>query len=252
MTLWRLEWLRLVRTRRWMALVGVYVLFGLIGPLTARYLGEIVSLAGGDLDGATIVFPPPVPADGMIQYVSNAMQIGTLVAVVVAAGSVAFDAVPEMGIFLRTRVARVERILLPRVTVTIAAVVAAFVGGALAAWYETWALLGAPDTGSVLAGIACGALFLVFVVALVSAVSGRASSVLATVAVSIVILLALPIVGVVDRLGRWLPTHLAGALGALPAGTTQPADYLGAAAVTLILVVGLLRLATVWARQREL
>jgi ABC-2 type transport system permease protein len=153
MSLWRLEWLRLIRTKRWIALVGVFVFFGLLGPLTARYLGEIIDFAGGELEGATIEFPPPVPADGMTQFVSNAMQIGTLVAVIVAAGALAFDAIPEMGVFLRTRVESVREILVPRVVVTTGAVLAAFLVGALTAWYETWALIGAPDTGAVLAGI---------------------------------------------------------------------------------------------------
>ena len=48
MTLLRLEWLRLVRTRRLLALTGVYLFFGIAGPLTARYLGEIVERFGGD------------------------------------------------------------------------------------------------------------------------------------------------------------------------------------------------------------
>jgi ABC-2 type transport system permease protein len=165
---------------------------------------------------------------------------------------VAFDAIPEMGIFLRTRVPRVERILAPRVIVTMAAVTGSFVIGALVAWYETWALIGAPDATAVLAGIAYGSLFMVFVVALVTAIAGRTSSVLATVMVSILVLLLLPIVGIADRVGRWLPTHLAGALGALPAGTAEPVDYLGAAGVTVVLVGVLIWLGTLAARRREL
>ena len=54
MSLWRLEWLRLTRTKRWIALVGVYLFFGLLGPFTARYMAEIISFAGGELEGATI------------------------------------------------------------------------------------------------------------------------------------------------------------------------------------------------------
>jgi ABC-2 type transport system permease protein len=252
MSLWRLEWLRLVRTRRWMALLGVFLFFGFLGPLGARYLSEIVGFAGGELEGATIEFPPPVPADGMTQYVSNAMQIGTLVAVIVAAGALAFDAVPEMGVFLRTRVRSVRDILLPRFVVTAVAVLASFLVGAIAAWYETWVLIGAPDTGAVLAGIGYGLLFLLFVVALVAAVAGRASTVLGTVMVSIVVLLVMPILGVAEAIGRWLPTHLAGALGALPSGAVEASDYLGAAAVTVVVTVALMWAAVQLAQRREL
>ena len=252
MTLWRLEWLRLTRTRRWVALFGVFVFFGFIGPLTAAYLPEIVGFAGGDLEGATVEFPPAVPSDGMAQYVSNAMQIGTLVAVVVAAGALAFDAIPEMGVFLRTRVSSLWQILVPRLVLTTTFVVAAFVAGATAAWYETRVLIGALEVGSVLAGIAFGSLFLVFVVALVAAAAGRSTSVLGTVMVSIVVLLLMPILGVVDAIGRWLPSHLGGALGALTAGSQTVGDYLPATVVTIAATAGLVWLAEVLASRREL
>ena len=74
MTLWRLEWLRLVRTRRLVALLSVYAFFGLAGPLTARYLAEILGAIG--TEGVQIQFPEPTPADGIAQFVSNASQIG--------------------------------------------------------------------------------------------------------------------------------------------------------------------------------
>lgn len=251
MTLWRLEWLRLIRTKRWIALLGVFLFFGLLGPFTARYLGEIVTFAGGDLEGATIELPPPVPADGMAQYVSNAMQLGTLVAVVVAAGSLAFDSIPEMGVFLRTRVRSIREILLPRVVVTGAAVLVAYVMGSLAAWYETWVLIGDPGFTNVLVGIGYGSLFFVFVVALVAAIAGRASSVLATVMTAMVVLVALPIVGVADEVGRWLPSRLAGALGSLPAGAL-PSDYGPSIVVTVVASAVLLWLAVNLAGRREL
>ena len=252
MNLWRLEWLRLIRTKRWVALVGVFVFFGLLGPLSARYIAEIVSFAGGELEGATIEFPPPVPADGMAQFISNAMQIGTLVAVVVAAGALAFDAVPEMGVFLRTRISSVGRILMPRVVVTTSAVVVSFVLGALTAWYMTWALIGSPDAGSIVIGVLLGVVFMLFVVALVAAVAGRASSVLGTVMVSIVVLLVMPFLAISDAIGRWLPTHLAGALGALPAGGAEPADYLRSGIVTVAATAVLFWLGVRFARRREL
>lgn len=252
MTLWRLEWLRLWRTKRWLVLAGVFTFFGLVGPLTARYLSELLDFAGGELDGTIIEFPPPVPSDGMAQFVSNAMQLGTLVVVVVAAGALAFDAVPEIGVFLRSRVDGVRRILTPRFVVTTAAVLASFVVGTLVAWYETWVLIGSLDVVAVVVGVVYGSLFLVFVVALVSAVAGWAKSVLSTVLISVVALLLMPIAGVVGAVGKWVPSHLAGALGPLTAGDVQPSDYFGVALLTIALTVILLWVAVLLAGRREL
>jgi ABC-2 type transport system permease protein len=251
MTLWKLEVLRLVRTRRIVALLGVYVFFGLVGPLTARYLAEILDFAGGELEGATIVLPDPVPVDGMIQYVSNAAQIGTLVAVVIAAGALAFDAIPEMGVYLRTRTNGVAAILTPRLVVVTVATVTAFVLGAVAAWYETWALIGPLSAGPVLAGIGFGILFLVFVMAVVAAAAGWAKDVLGTVMVSVAILLVMPILGIADVVAKWLPTHLSSALAELPGGAPA-ADYVPATIVTVASTVGLVWLAVSGAQRREL
>ena len=66
MSLWKLEWIRLTRTRRWIALVGVYLFLGFTGPLLARYMADILERAGG---GIEVAVPEPVPADGMAQYV---------------------------------------------------------------------------------------------------------------------------------------------------------------------------------------
>jgi len=230
MTLWRLEWLRLVRTRRWVALTFVYLFFGLLGPITARYIGEIVKRFGG---GVTVSFPDPTPADGITQFVGNASQIGLLVAVVVAAGALSLDAVPEIGTFFRTRVPSLARILLPRFTVTSAVVVGAFALGTLAAWYETVVLIGNVPAGRLLAGWILGAIYLVFVVAVVALVAARTSSVLTTVLATMVILLGLPIAGIVPDVGEWLPSHLVGALDGMVRGVAFT-EYLRATVVTVI------------------
>jgi ABC-2 type transport system permease protein len=250
MNLWKLEWLRLVRTKNWLILTAVFIAFGLIGPFSARYMAEIIGLAGGEMEGVTIEFPDPVPADGMIQYVSNAIQVGTLVAVIVAAGALAFDAIAEMGVFLRTRVSSVWRILVPRLVVPFSAIAAAYVLGVLAAWYETWALLGPLPAGRVIVGAALGVLFLGFAVAVVAAVAQWTRGTLATVMVSLGFLLTLPIVGIVDVIGQCLPTRLGSALSDL-VGEGSMGDYLGPTAVTVLAIPALLWLAVQGARRRE-
>jgi ABC-2 type transport system permease protein len=104
MTLTRLELLRMVRTHRWMALFGIYLFFGVLGPLTARYLNEIIEHFGT----GEIVFqaPDPEPIDGIVQFIGNASQLGLLAVVLVAAAAISVDARPEVAAFLRTKVAR--------------------------------------------------------------------------------------------------------------------------------------------------
>lgn len=250
MSLWALEFLRLRRTRRWVILGGVFVVFGFMGPLAARYMEQLLHLAGGETAGITITFPDPIPADGIIQYINNAVQVGTLVAVIVAAGALAFDSIPEMGVFVRTRVPSIWRILAPRLVVPFVAISAAFVLGVVVAWYETAVLLGALDVGAMLAGTALGVLFFAFLIAVVAAVAQWARSMLATVMGSLIVLVTLPILGIADVIGRWLPTRLGAALADL-VKEGSVGDYLGPVVVTLLAIPLLLGLAATGARHRE-
>ena len=248
MNLWRLEWLRLVRTRRIIALVGVFVFFGLVGPLLARYSEAIVENFGG---GVEITVPEPIAADGVTGYVSNAVQIGLLVAVGIAAAALAFDAKPQMAIFLRTRVERVRDILVPRFVVITAAVVGSFALGSVAALYESVVLLGSLPIGGWFLGTLLGALYLVFAMALTAAISSRLNSVLMTVLVAIGVLLVLPIIGIAPSVAEWLPSHLVGAVDGLVRSASF-GDYIGSIVVTVLATAGLLWLAVRWASQREL
>jgi ABC-2 type transport system permease protein len=248
MTLWRLEWLRLTRTRRLFAVVSVYVFFGLTGPLSARYLSQILNRFG--TSGIKIEIPPPKPADGIAQFASNASQIGLLVVLMVAGSALAFDARTEMAVFLRTRVA-VRDIILAAYTMSGVAAIGALLAGTLAAWYETSILLGALPVGRMLLGIALGALFLAFVVALAALVASLVKGTLATVGVSLGGLLLLALLGNFDQIGRWLPTTLSGANAALVAGAS-PGDYTWAAVTTVVVTVAALAAATALSARREL
>jgi ABC-2 type transport system permease protein len=245
---WRLEWYRLVRTRRLLALLGVYAFFGFAGPLLTAYMDQLVASAGG---GFTIITPDPTPAMAIEQFVANASQIGLLVAIVVAAGALSIDVRPEIGVFFRTRVPSAVRLLTPRYVVTTAAVVAAFVIGVLAAWYETVVLIGAPDAAGMVVGALLGALYLAFVVAVVALAASLAPSVVTTAAISVGVLLALPILAVVEVVAPYLPSALVGALPDL-AGGGDAGDYLRAAGTTVLVTGGVLALAVARTGRREL
>jgi ABC-2 type transport system permease protein len=248
-TLWRLEWLRLVRTRRWLAVAGLLLLSGLVSPVTVRYLTDFLERFGPQ--DIQITVPPPTPAEGMREYVGNALQLGVLALVLVAASSLAIDSRPEIGVFLRSRVASVGRLVWPRFVVMATLGAGGFVLGALAAWYETEVLLGPLPVGRTLAGIATGALFEVFVVAVVVYASGRTAGYAQTALLAVVLVFLLPLLENVGALRPWLPSRLAANLMDVDRHRSL-ADYLRPTAVTLALVPALLALGIRGLEKREL
>jgi ABC-2 type transport system permease protein len=247
MTLWRLELVRLLRSKRWVALLGVFGFFGLLGPVLARYMAEILGSVGG---GVEIIFPDPVPADGITQYLGNTQQIGLLVVLVVAAGALAFDGRAELAAFLRTR-ATIPQLLVPRFTVSTLAACGAFTVGMLLAWYQTRVLLGSLPVPEMLAGIAYWWVYLAFAVAVVAFAAGLLRGTLGVVALSAGILLVLPVLGIVEVLAPWMPSALVGAPDALLRGEPL-GEHLRAAAAAVVATVVLLAGAVALLRRREL
>ena len=81
---WRLEILRLWRTRRLIALAGTFLILGLGIPVLTYYLPEIVK---NTASGVQVTVPKQTAADSIAGFASNVGQLGTLVVVVVAAAS---------------------------------------------------------------------------------------------------------------------------------------------------------------------
>jgi ABC-2 type transport system permease protein len=248
MTLWRLEMLRLLRTHRWTIIVGVYVAFAVIGALTARYMGEIMTNFATDL---VVEVPDPRPVDGVGQFLGNVTQIGLLAIVIVAAGSLAIDARAEVAAFLRVRVDRARILLWPRyVAVTTVAVFSLVVGTAIT-WALTGMLIGALPAPAMLLGTLYGAIYLLFAVAVVAAIAGLVRNTTPTVFLSLLVLLLLPVLGLFPPIQPWLPSHLVGAVASMVEGAPA-ADYLRATAITLIAIPALLAVAASGLERREL
>lgn len=232
---WRVEWLRLFRTPRWIALFGVYLVFGLLGPVTAKYLADILQRVQSEM---TILVPAPQPRDGIVNYLGQVTQTGLVVVVVIAAGALAFDSRRGIAVFLRTRTSSMWRLLEPRLLVPIVAAVLAYAVGLLAAWYETALLLGPLPPGAMLAGFICQAGYLAFVVTVVAAAAAVTRGVLPTVGTALGGLILLSVAGSVSAIHRWLPSTLAGAQAELLTTATM-SDFVPALVVAAVACVAL-------------
>ena len=214
MSLWHLEILRLFRTHRLWILLAVFASFGVLGPLTARFLPEIVAAVGG---GVEIAVPPPSPELAMAQYLGNALQIGILAVAFVAAAALAFDSKPEMAVFLRTR-ATIRQILTPRYVVNMIAAVASFAVGTAIAYVGASLLIAAPRLGGTLVASLLLAVYLAFVVALTGFSASLVRSVPGAALISIGALIVFGLVGLIPQAEPWLPSNLVGSFDNLIAG----------------------------------
>jgi ABC-2 type transport system permease protein len=248
MSLWRLEWLRLRRTWRGPGLLVIFLFFGFLGPVTARYLADILQRFGGDVQ---VVLQPPVPADGVEQYLGNVTQLGLLAIVAAAAGAFAFDGSTEIATFLRTRVSSLRALVWTRFGAYAIAAAIAWGLGCAAAWYETVALIGRLPAGAMLAGIGYGALYYAFAVALTALAAGIARGVLGTVMLTFAFIVAIALVGIVPQVGEWLPGRLAGAMFGLVTGTPV-SDYARPALVAAAASVAALWASIVLLARREI
>lgn len=235
MSLWRVEVLRLFRTGRIWIVVGIYALFGVLGPISAKYLPQIIERFGG---GVEVTVPEATPVDAIGQFLSNAGQIGLLAVLAVAAGALTFDARREWAAFLRTRTRSMRQLVLPRVALPAAAATVALAVGTGVAAMLTVVMIGGLPIGDLVLGTLLGAVYLVFAVAVVAVAASIARQAITAVLLAVGVLLVLPILQVVAVIEPWLPSTLLGATTALLAGV--PLTELLRAAVVTVVVSGLL------------
>lgn len=245
--LWQLEWRRMTRTPRAVALIAVYVLFGLIEPLSTRYQNQLINHVS---HGVHIQLPPPAPADALSAYTSQVATIGLIVVVAIAASSLTFDARHGLAVFLRSR-ATVTQLVWPRFAVSAAAAAVAYMLGTLAAWYETSLLIGSLPARPVLAGILCGIVYLAFAVALTALAASFVRSTVGATGITLAVLLLIPVAGTYHVISRWLPSALVSAPASLTGGAHQLRYYAPALIVTAVASRAILLGAVLRLRNRE-
>ena len=228
----RIELLRIWRTRRLIGLLFAYAFFGFTNPFIVRYAAEIFgsALNSGQMQ---IVVATPVPADGMVGYTNNALQIGLMVGLAMLVSACAIDASYPLAIFYRTRRRDLWTLLAPRLAVSLATMTLGFTLGMAAAWYETAVLIGTPSFAGVSRLWIAGCCYQIAFGALAFLLTGILRSVGMTTAIAIVLVLVSSILATWPTIARWSPVGLADYPG-IYAGT---AAMLSAILVSLVIAV---------------
>jgi ABC-2 type transport system permease protein len=248
----RKELLEAWRTRRLPVIALLFLAVGIISPLTARYMNEILAAALGDQ--LPVVLPEPSATMALDQLQKNLGQLGALAAIALAMASVSGELDRGTAALVLAQPATRPAFLMAKLA-GIAVVLAACTAlGAGVAWIYTSILFEPVPAGGWLAMAVLAWLALLAWAAITFLASAVTGSTTAAAGLGFVALVVISLLSVVPALGRVLPTGLAAPGTSLATGGSGDltADLLTAVAGTLVLIALCAAAAVASFRRREL
>jgi ABC-2 type transport system permease protein len=241
------------RTRRLPVLAVLFVVVGIVSPLTARYLNEILKAALGDQ--LPMVLPDPTAAMALEQLQKNMGQLGALAAIALAMGSVSGELDKGTAALVLAQPATRPAFLLAKLTGIAFVLGTCTLLSVAVAWAYTAVLFEPLPVGGWLVLAVLAWLALCAWAAVTFLASTATGSTMAAAGLGFVALIGISLLAVVPALDHLLPTGLAGPANLIAAGDTgavKASELATAVAGTLVLVAACAGGAIASFRRREL
>jgi ABC-2 type transport system permease protein len=241
------------RTRRLPVIAGLFLVVGMISPLTARYLPEILKAALGDQ--MTIPIPTPTAVTALEQLQKNVGQLGALAAIALAMGAVAGELDRGTAALVLAQPATRSAFLAAKLVAIAVVLGVSMLLAAVVGWIYTAVLFEPQPIAGWLAMAVLSWLALSAWAALTFVASAATGSTTAAAGIGFVALIGVSVLAIVPVLDRVLPTGLTLPAIQLAAGATADLDagrLATSIAGTVILIGASLAGALVAFRRREL
>ena len=231
----RKEWLFQKRTKRLIIVVAVFLLFGMVSPLIAKFTPELLANIEGAEQFADLV-PEPTVVDAMAQYISNLTQFGFILALLLGMGAVAGEKEKGTAAMILSKPLPRWSFITSKFLGQAAVYFIAFALAAVAAYYYTLYLFEALKIGPyLLANLLLFLWILVFAaVTLLGSTLGRTSGAAAAISAGIGVLALLA--GALPKYGVLAPGGLLSWAGQLAIGAPSPPNA-GAAAAAIVVIL---------------
>lgn len=241
-----------LRTGRLVAVGAVFVLFGIVGPLTDRYMKELIDAIGSQSGGFTVTVPPPSLEGSASQILKNLSQFGIICALLLAMGSVAWEKDRgTAGMILTKPASRASFLAAKLVAMAATLALSVALGCGLGYLYTT---LLYPTTFP-LPGYLAMCLLLWWMLVAFAAITMLGStltrSATAAAGIGLVALLVLSLIAALPVVGPYMPISLGGVALDLTLGR-DPGFVLGPVLFNLALVPALFILTWLVFRRQEL
>ena len=199
------EMLGLLRTKRILALAGMFLFFAITSPLMARYMAEFVAMLVPAEEQLGFQIPDPVWTDSFTQFFGNLAQIGNVTVILLCMGAIVSERRRNIADLLFTKGLGYSTFVMAKFTAMAGLVLFFMLVSVLIVHFGTTMLFDtAGGLGEALLAGLLFALFMIMVVALTLLASAiaKGTAIAAMLAfigfLAIVVISALPVIG--DRL----------------------------------------------------
>lgn len=238
-----------VRTMRLPVALVVFAILGLMSPLVARYVREIIDAVGGQQFQGII--PEPVVRDAVVQFTKNVGQFGIVIAILVTMGAVATEKDHGTAAFLLTKpLSRGAFLGAKVVAIGLLLALSTALAGALC-WVYTAILFEPLPIAAYAVALLLAWLSLAVFAALTFLASVTARSAIVAGGIGFAALIAAGVLSALPGIGPYLPTGLLGTAEQISLGTL-PDPLVGHVAVNAAIILVALGLSWWTFRRQEL
>ncbi len=230
------EWMESIRRHRLIVLGAVFLLFGIMSPLTAKFMPEIVKLILGSSEEIAKIgldLPPPVIKDSYIQYYKNLTQMGIFVQILVFMGLVSEEKSKGTAVLILTKSVSRAVFLMSKFLMACTVVILSLIPSYLAFYLYTYLLFDEAPIAASLTGLLMYLVLSLFILAFTFFASTVSRSLAISALIAIGGYFSISIVSAIPRLSDYFPLKLADAAYQISLGVSTAGEYTKSLAITL-------------------
>lgn len=235
-TFFKKEMRETVKTSKAIVLPIVFVFFGIVSPLTAKYINLLLGVAAKE-QGLEIRFSDPTYVDSYLQFFKNLNFMALMVLILIFAGSIVEEKSRGTATLVLTKCLSKKGFVLSKVTAAISLFTGSFVLSAGAFLYYTWLLF----PGFPLKGMAWSMLiywvYAVFTIAVTLLASCLARTFTMAAVGSFGIYALTSLLSSIPKVGKYTPAALQGLFMEYLKGAQTISETVLPVAITFLLAV---------------
>ncbi|MEX2415437.1 MAG: ABC transporter permease subunit [Paenibacillaceae bacterium] len=203
------EMLEMWRSFKWLWVPLVFILLGIMQPVTTYYLPQILEVAGGLPEGAVIEIPTPTGEQVMAEIISQYSTIGVLILVLAGMAVISGEKQSRTIGLILVRPLPHSTFITAKWAGLATLTITSLLLGCLAGWYYTELLIGHVSVDHWVSGVFVYVLWMTFVITVLVLMSTllRGNSAVAFVTILIAICLSI-LTGLFEQWMLWSPARL--------------------------------------------